>query len=170
MNSSSVDLIDRLVLSPDSHLRDLRQARSKVTLATQGSHDALFAADLSGDLSVTTRLLVALYGAGLSRQPQLVEYYRERLLALEVPAEQLNAVQQDDLSRIDDARLRTVLAYTRTLILAPREGDRAALDGLRAAGLSPLDVVTLGQLIAFISYQVRLVAGLAALQATGAAQ
>ncbi|GAB7531558.1 hypothetical protein PS3A_39700 [Pseudomonas sp. 3A(2025)] len=170
MTSSTVDLIDRLVLTPDSHLRDLRQARSKVTLATQGSHDALFAADLSGDLSVVTRLLVALYGASLSRQPQLVEYYRERLLALDVPAEQLSAVQQDDLNGITDAPLRTVLAYTRTLILAPREGDRAALDGLLAAGLSPLDVVTLGQLIAFISYQVRLVAGLAALQATGAAQ
>lgn len=170
MSSTATDLIDSLVLSEGSHLREIRQARNKVTLATQASHDALFAADLAGNLSVETRLLVALYGSALSRQRQLAGYYRERLQALSVPVVLLTAVEQDDLSAIADAQLRQVLGYTRTLIVAPKEGDRAALDALREAGLSPLDVVTLAQLIAFISYQVRLTAGLAALQTLGAAQ
>lgn len=170
MSSTATDLLDSLVLSEGSHLRAIRQARSKVTFATQASHDALFAADLAGNLSVETRLLVALYGSVLSRQSQLAGYYLERLQALNVSAVSLTAVQQDDLSAIDDAQLRQVLGYTRTLIVAPKEGDRAALDALGEAGLSPLDVVTLAQLIAFISYQVRLTAGLAALQALGAAQ
>ena len=170
MSSTATDLIDSLVLSEASPLREIRQARSKVTLATQASHDTLFAADLAGNLSVETRLLVALYGSALSRQNQLAAYYRERLQALNVPAVLLTAVEQDDLNATDDAQLRQVLGYTRTLIVAPKEGDRAALDALREAGLSPLDAVTLAQLIAFISYQVRLTAGLAALQALGAAQ
>lgn len=170
MSATATDLIDSLVLSEHSPLREIRQARSKVTLATQASHDALFAAELAGSLSVETRLLVALYGSALSRQTALVAYYRERLVELNSATAVINAVEQDDLSTINDAPLRQVLGYTRTLIVAPKEGDRAALEALREAGLSPLDVVTLAQLIAFISYQVRLTAGLAALQALGAAQ
>ncbi|WP_295479082.1 CMD domain protein [uncultured Pseudomonas sp.] len=170
MSSPANDLIDSLVLQADSHLREVRQARSKVTLATQASHELLFAADLPGSLSVETRLLVALYGSLLSRQAQLAAYYRQRLVELNTAAVLLAAVEQDHLAAIDDLLLRRVLGYTRTLILAPKEGDRAALDALREAGLSPLDAVTLAQLIAFISYQVRLTAGLAALQALGAAQ
>ena len=49
-------------------------------------------------------------------------------------------------------------------MLAPVEGDRQALTALLDAGLETIDVVTLGQLIAFISYQVRLASGLKALE------
>jgi uncharacterized protein YciW len=41
---------------------------------------------------------------------------------------------------------------------------------LQAAGLSDKDVVTLGQLIAYLNYQVRLLAGLRALGAPGGAK
>ena len=56
-----------------------------------------------------------------------------------------------------------MLAFTRTLIETPVEGDEAALRRLPEAGLSTPEVVTLSQLVAFLSYQVRLVAGLKAL-------
>ncbi|MGD7513504.1 hypothetical protein ACQCQE_25270, partial [Ralstonia pseudosolanacearum] len=46
----------------------------------------------------------------------------------------------------------------------PIDGDRDALLRLPAAGLATPDVVTLSQLIAFLSYQTRLVAGLRALR------
>lgn len=170
MSTPATDLIDSLALNEDSSLREIRKVRSKVTLATQGSHDALFAADLAGDLSVETRLLVALHGSCLSRQRQLAAYYRERLQVLKVSDVTLNAVEQNQLAAIEDLQLRSVLSYSSTLIVAPKEGDRAALEALRKGGLSPLDIVTLAQLIAFVSYQVRLTAGLAALQALGAVQ
>lgn len=161
---ATTDLLDTLLV-PSPALQALRQARGKVTLATQGSYDSLFSAQLPGALSLQLRLLVALYAAALTPQAELVAHYRERLQALEVAPEWLAAVQQDALSGLDDARLVAVLGYTRTLIVAPREGDRAALEALLAAGLSAVDVVTLAQLIAFVAYQVRLVAGLSALQA-----
>ena len=62
-------------------------------------------------------------------------------------------------------RLAAILEYTRKLIEKPVEGDEAALKTLPAAGVSTPAVVTLSQLIAFLSYQVRLVAGLQAMQA-----
>ena len=53
-----------------------------------------------------------------------------------------------------------------TLTLEPRRGDQAALMALKAAGLNDAAVVALAQLVAFLSYQTRVVAGLRALAAT----
>lgn len=166
----ATDLVDSLVLAPDSPLRQLRQARSKVTLATQGSYDALLAADLEGGLDIRIRLLVALYGSQLSGQQTLAAHYLERLREQEADIDVLSAVLQDQVTTLEDARLRTVLSYTRTLIMSPRDGDHSALQALHDVGLSPPEVVALAQLIAFIAYQVRLTAGLAALQASGVSQ
>ena len=57
-----------------------------------------------------------------------------------------------------------MLEFTRKLIENPVEGDEAALKTLPAAGVSTPAVVTLSQLIAFLSYQTRLVAGLVAMK------
>lgn len=61
--------------------------------------------------------------------------------------------------------MAAILEFTRKLIEKPVEGDEAALKTLPAAGVSTPAVVTLSQLVAFLSYQVRLVAGLKAMQA-----
>ncbi|NYS41464.1 CMD domain protein, partial [Pseudomonas syringae pv. actinidiae] len=46
---------------------------------------------------------------------------------------------------------------------------KAALQALQLQGLSTAEIVVLAQLIAFLSYQVRLAAGLTAIQSAGAA-
>lgn len=151
MNSPVLpDLLTHLLLGADSPVQGLRQARAKVTDATEGSYQALFAEDLPGSLSLQERLLVAEYACQLTPQPELAAHYLERLQTLPAPP--------------DAVRLKAILDFTRTLVLAPVEGDRQALAPLLEAGLETRDVVTLGQLIAFISYQVRLASGLKALE------
>ena len=63
-----------------------------------------------------------------------------------------------------DARLQALLTFTRTLIERPVEGDRVAVQALPAAGVATPAVVALSQLIAFLSYQTRLAAGLKAMK------
>ncbi|HME27607.1 MAG TPA: hypothetical protein VKI44_40840 [Acetobacteraceae bacterium] len=46
---------------------------------------------------------------------------------------------------------------------APGSATQADLDVLRNAGLTPRDIVVIAQIVAFVSYQVRVVAGLRAL-------
>jgi uncharacterized protein YciW len=58
-----------------------------------------------------------------------------------------------------------MLHFAATLTTDPRRGDRAALERLRAAGLDDAAIVALAQLVAFLSYQLRVVAGLRALAA-----
>ncbi|MGY8527556.1 CMD domain protein [Paracidovorax citrulli] len=164
----NADLIDRLAgLQAGGATHTLRHRRDKVANATQGSYDALFDPALPG-LTLDERLSVALYAARLTPAAELLAHYRERLQQAGADAARIDAIAQGDVQTVEPARLRAMLAFTRALIEKPVEGDRDALLTLPAAGLSTPEVVTLAQLIAFLSYQVRLVAGLRALDAAQA--
>ena len=164
------DVVDQVAgVNDGSATHALRHAREKVATATQGSYDALFGPALPGRLTLGERLLVALYACRLTPAPELAEHYRARLADTPVDANALQAVEHGDVDTLADPRLRAILTFTRTLIERPIEGDRDALLRLPAGGLATADVVTLAQLIAFLSYQTRLVAGLRALNALNGA-
>jgi uncharacterized peroxidase-related enzyme len=165
MTTTTPDLIDALVpLAPESSTHTVRHQRDKVVAATQGSYDSLFDPALPG-LSLAERLLCALAIAADSGSDAVQAHYRARLQALPLaPAEQAALAGRQPTG---DARLDTVLGYARLLALRPVEGDRAALLRLPAAGLTTPAVVALAQLIAFVAYQLRVVAGLQALAALG---
>lgn len=56
--------------------------------------------------------------------------------------------------------LAAVLDHAHLLVFRPRESSRASLQALGDAGWSPTDVVTLSQLVAFLTYQLKVAAGL----------
>lgn len=156
--TSTPDLIDTLVpLQEGSALHAVRHQRDKVVAATQGSHDALFDPALPG-LGLAERLQVALRIAQLSGSTVLQRHYQQQLQALSA-----QPVESEPLP----GRLQAALDFAATLATKPVEGDKAALLRLPAAGLATADVVALAQLIAYVAYQLRVVAGLQALQAAG---
>jgi CMD domain protein len=171
------DLTDRLAgLAPNSPLQLLRQQRAKVAAATQGSYDALFDPALP-DLSLVERLLVALHAGQLSRSPALVAHYRRQLETAAADPSLVAAVSGLAHARPGapaappvDPRLGAMLAFTRLLIERPIAADKAALQTLSTVGLATPAAVALAQLIAFLSYQVRLLAGLEAMRHEGRRQ
>jgi len=159
------DLVDRLAgLKPGSQTYEPRHKRAKVAAATQGSYDLLFAPELPG-LSLVERLVVALYASRLTPSAALTAHYRQQLTAAGGDASLIELVEHGEPSNASTPRLSALLTFTRKLIEKPVEGDREALLALPQAGLTTPEVVTLSQLIAFLSYQVRLVAGLKAMKA-----
>ena len=58
------------------------------------------------------------------------------------------------------ARLAAAVEHVHMLVLHPRDADRRALQALLDAGWSTTDIVTLSQITAFLSFQIRVVAGL----------
>jgi CMD domain protein len=66
------------------------------------------------------------------------------------------------------ARLAAALEHTHMLVFHPRDASAAALQELLDAGWSHSGIVTLSQLVAFLAFQIRTVAGLRALAAAGA--
>ena len=165
----SPDLVDACVpLAEGSAVHAVRHQRDKVAAATQGSYEALFDPALSGP-PLVERLLAAHAIARSAGSVALQAHYRARLDALApLSATQQAAADGAPVESLGaDARLQAVLAFTRTLTDRPVEGDREALLKLPAAGLATPEVVALAQLIAFVAYQVRVVAGLQALAALG---
>jgi uncharacterized protein YciW len=167
--TNTPDAIDAAVaLAPGDPTWALRRQREKVVAATQGSYDAMFSPAVEG-LSVRERLLVALHACRVSGAGGLAAHYRERLAAEGADgADGTVAAAVDAGEPVADARLQALLAFTGKLIERPIEGDKAALQSLAASGLSTPAIVAMSQLIAFLSYQIRLAAGLQALAAAEA--
>ena len=125
--------------------------------------------ELENIRSVGNVLWVGNYAARRTPQATLTAQYRGQLQALGLDETVHTAVDSGAIGTLEDARLRVVLGFTRTLIESPVNGDQVALQALQHEGLSTAEIVVLAQLIAFLSYQVRLAAGLGALQSAGAA-
>jgi CMD domain protein len=58
------------------------------------------------------------------------------------------------------ARLAAAFEHTHMLVFHPRDAAPAALQVLLEAGWTTTDIVTLSQIVAFLSFQIRVVAGL----------
>jgi CMD domain protein len=74
----------------------------------------------------------------------------------------------DENRRSLGARLAAAFEHAHLLVFRPRDADPVALQALLGAGWSTNDIVTLSQLVAFLSFQIRAVAGLRALAAAPA--
>jgi CMD domain protein len=71
-----------------------------------------------------------------------------------------------DGRRVLGARLAAALEHAHLLVFRPRDATPTAMQALLGAGWSNTDIVTLSQLVAFLSFQVRAVAGLRTLGAS----
>jgi len=157
------DTVDRVVGYADgSPTFAIRHARAKVVAATQGSEQGLFDPALPG-LSVEERLLVAILACALVPAAALVSEYRARLGAIGADPALIDSVARGEIPAAASPRLAAILRFAQTLTTDPVKADKAALLGLQASGLSTPEIVTLAQLIAFLSYQTRVVAGLRAM-------
>jgi CMD domain protein len=144
------------------------------------------------------RFAVAAFVAGLHGEPATRDFYRSKLRAADTsigtavdaeivrgstkgpygayPAGPLSREDttgliyrvSDDSRRSLGARLAAALEHTHLLVFRPRDSNPFALQALLDAGWSSTDIVTLSQLVAFLSFQIRAVAGLRALAAAPA--
>ncbi|PPF79069.1 CMD domain protein [Subtercola sp. Z020] len=190
----AIDVIDHLTGTHDGDaLFTLRAQRPDAKKNAQASFDALFASDDLQQVSQLERLAVAYFTVALSESPT-AGYYRDllaaesptTLTALEAalpgaatsgpygdyPAGPLSIENTPGLLWAPDAaltsvvgeRLAAALAHTHLLVYRPRDSSPEALQTLLDAGWSSTGIVTLSQLVAFLSFQLRVVAGLTALK------
>lgn len=145
------DVIDAaLGAATADRVRAVRAARPEVLARTQGVHDALFDGPAGRAFGPARLAAIAAHVATLAASPELAAHYT-RLAG--------TAGTEPDSS--GDAVLAAALLHAARLTTAPATATRAHLDVLLAAGLSERDIVTVSQLVGFVNYQVRLLAGLA---------
>ena len=182
-------------IAPGSPLDRVRRNRIQARDNAQLSYEALFAPKTPGTVLIEERFAIAYFVAGLHRDESVATFYREALghhdragllgaISAEIrhggasgpyghyPAGPLTAEDVPGLlyapetaNRAVLGRLEAALAHAHLLIFRPRDASSAALQALLNAGWSTDDIVTLSQLVAFLSFQIRVVTGLRALAA-----
>lgn len=140
--AQATDLLDQLaVIEAGSELAQARATRDAATRHAQGSYDTIFSADDGVDFTLAERLLLAENVARWHGDSQLASHYAERL----------NALPDEG----NTARLESALDHGERLSFKPASATAAHLQALQHAGWSLDAIVTLSQLIAFVSFQTR---------------
>jgi CMD domain protein len=182
-------------VAPGSKLDLIRRARPKTRENAQASYDALFAPADPRGVSPAERLALAAFTAGLSGAEATGAHYAAALAArdgglaeavdhalrqaavagpygLYPPGPLSRENQPGPAYRADQAtadrlgaRLAAALEHAHLLVLHPRDAGPADLAALASKGWTTPEIVTLSQIVAFVSFQGRLVAGLAQLAA-----
>ena len=161
LEPQAATLRDRCLLGlgafADEALNNALSARAGVFSASLAGYHALFPDQVPLSRYVTLspydRLSTALTVAQVTGVQSLCSHYAARLAPLHSP----------DASRESNIRLAQITQYARQLASQPTLICRKALQQLADVGLSPADIVTFSQVIGFVSYQARVVAGVAAL-------
>jgi CMD domain protein len=91
-------------------------------------------------------------------------HYPEGPLSREDRAGPVHRVSEADHEVLGE-RLSAALEHAHLLVFRPRDASPAALQALLDAGWSTSGIVTLSQLVAFLSFQIRVIIGLRALGA-----
>lgn len=155
------DMLNELAgLAPASPIAAVRALRPDVVRHSQGSYEKLLAPPAATGLTLIERALVALRVAVLTDSPTLMQHYRQRLADLGVAPATLAAIAQPDNIMADnmmalDQRSAAIMRHVDLLTRAPGQATPEDLYKLQASGLSSPEIVTLSQLIAFLSFQVR---------------
>ncbi|MFI6900798.1 CMD domain protein [Nonomuraea sp. NPDC050394] len=181
----TADVIDRLAgIQPGSRLDRLRERRPDAREHAQRSYEALFCPETEEHVTLIERDAVAAFVAGLHRDDAVAGFYAGRLG--ELAPDLLTRVEQEiDTGRTTgpygaygdpelaaestvgpvhrsklDGRLAAAFDHAHLLVFRPREAQAEHLQNLLDAGWSTTGIVTLSQLVAFLTYQVRVIAGL----------
>lgn len=196
MSAEPKDIIDHLAgIEPGSSLDTIRARRLQARENAQKSYLSLFTPADFRDVAAYHRYAVAAFVAGLHDEPAVATFYLTKLTdrpeligALKAEIERgktkgpYGAFPEGPLSFEDTtgliyrvaadpkavlgAKLAAALEHAHLLVFRPRDAAPAAIQALLDAGWSTNGIVTLSQLVAFLSFQVRSVVGLRTLGAS----
>lgn len=182
-----------LAITPGSHLDQVRRHRAIARDNIQKAYEALFEPADAREVSSLERFAIAAFVTGLHGRPALGDHYAAQLagtdtsiaaaikseVGLGATAGPYGDYPEGPLSRenkpgphfvVSEAnravlgqKLSAALEHAHLLVYRPRDASKAALDALLAAGWNTAGIVTISQLVAYLSFQVRIVEGLSAL-------
>jgi uncharacterized protein YciW len=158
---STNDVIDTVLgLDRFPDLQALREQRAKLKHLSQTSYQAALRPAEPRNFSYALRAALAARMAALWKSQELAAHFRELLESEEGGSALVSIANPGNGAEGADTRLVAILAHVDLVTLSPKEATRANIEKLTAAGLDDRDIVALAGLIAFVNYQVLVVAGL----------
>ncbi len=149
-------LVEAAGITVDHPLATVLAGRSEVMRLTQESHDAVLKPEPPGGLSHAERATLACRMARLNDEEILAGHYE----AMVPQNSELRAFTDPASRNSDDPRIQAILRHTDLVTMNPKHATAGDILGLKSAGVLEADIVRLSELIAFVSYQVRVIKGL----------
>lgn len=149
MPQTSIEAIDRLT---GGAAAGIKAGRPAVWAALEDSHAALLGPDAIPDVSPAERRLVALAVAAWHADAAAADIHAAAAAEAGAAPE---AIARARTGEAAEPRLAAMLAHARLLTFSPVEATPADLAALRAAGVSEDGIISLAQLIAYLSHQLR---------------
>ena len=161
----AVDAIDAILGADAAAVAGLRARHPQHVEQLQAYHDAVFAPNAwsAAAFPAAHRALVAVRVAGHTRSAAVSAWYAAVARAAGAGEDQIAAAADVAHAWGGATPLDAAIRHADKLTLAPDTTRKADLDALAAAGLTPGAILALSQTVAFVSYQLRLVALLRAL-------
>ena len=141
-------------ISAGSRLAAVLSLRGDILELTENSHEACLRPNQPGGLTHSERAGLACRIAKRNNEAVLTRHY-ERMFGVGS-----QAISDTGFDGGGDTRLKAIIRHTDLVTLNPKEATADDISALRSVGLDDADIVRLSELIAFLSYQIRVVAGL----------
>ncbi|WP_119387855.1 CMD domain-containing protein [Taklimakanibacter lacteus] len=151
-------LLELARIAPESPLAAIAAKRGDVFELTQKTHDAALRPLQPGGLSHGLRAALACRIAALNGDAPFLGHFRG-LLDEAKASEDERKIAELSWTGGDD-RSRALIRHTDLVASEPKKASGADIRLLCEAGIAEADIVRLSELIAFVSYQIRVVAGL----------
>ena len=162
------DVISRLAgVATGSTVAMARALRPDVIRFTETSDAAVFRPTVEAGFTRAERVAVALRVARLIDDHAVKAHYEALLRPLDVDGKLLATVEAG--ASQGTSRWARILAHVDRLTTEPGASAPSHLKVLGDAGLSPQAIIALSQVIAYVSYQARALAGLRVIGASGSA-
>lgn len=146
-------------LRPGDALLETVAGRADILSLSQLTHDAALLPSDPGGLSHAERAALATRIAQRNQDAEFVAHF-SKLLARSGADAATARLADISFDGGDDARLAALARHTDLVAASPRDATGADIDRLKVAGIAEADIVRLSELIAFVSYQIRVAAGL----------
>jgi uncharacterized protein YciW len=154
------DVIARIVgIEPGSPLAEVVAGRADIMALTQQTHDGALMPETPGGISHAERAALACRIAKINNDSDFEAHF-EALLEKADPSGTAARLADIWFDGGGDARLKALIRHVDLVAHAPKDATRHDIELLREAGIAEPDIVRLAELIAFVSYQIRVAAGL----------
>ncbi len=159
MSDSTKDTFDTVLvraagISADHPLADVLSGRGNIIELSEKSHDAALKPEPSGGLTHSERAALACRMARLSLEGELSSHYESMIEAKDT------LIIDPSFDGAENARLKAIIGHTDLVTRSPKDASAGDIAALKGAGIPEEDIVRLSELISFVNYQVRVVAGL----------
>ena len=169
MSTASVataDVIDRIIGGdPNGRIAALRNQKPELIDELQAYYRSIFepSPESAAALSLGDRALVAIRVAAHTGSAAVVDWYAGVAADAGVSPGLVERAKDVATAWDDGTTLGAAIGRADLVTLRPADTEASDIQLLKDAGLTPAGILSLSQTIAFVAYQLRLIAGLRAL-------